>query len=207
MAETGVFANFADVICKHSLLYIGSHVKTYALILLFTLSTTLTATATGIVGQNCVYGAQGNHPVTAAAKPDSSKSTSGEAIVRTAMQYLGVRYRAGHSGPKGFDCSGFTNYVYKKENISLTRSSRSQYGEGVPVTDKAALKKGDLVFFGGSRSSKSVGHVGVVTEVDPVSNNFKFIHASRTGIKVDDYSMPYYRNRYIGARRILESEK
>ena len=91
LAETGVFANFADVICKHSLLYIGSHVKTYALILLFTLSATLTATAAGIVGQSRVYGAQGNHPVTAAAKPDSSKSTSGEAIVRTAMQYLGVR--------------------------------------------------------------------------------------------------------------------
>ncbi len=129
---------------------------------------------------------------------------AGENIVRTALQYIGARYRSGHSGPTAFDCSGFTSYVYKKENISINRSSRSQFTQGTPILTVGELKKGDLVFFGGSGSTRTIGHVGIVTEVDPESKTFNFVHASRTGVKVDSSSSAYYSRRYIGARRIVE---
>lgn len=136
--------------------------------------------------------------------PVTTKAT-GETIVETAFKYLGVRYRSGSSSPAGFDCSGFTRYVFKENNLSLTHSSRAQYTEGSAITSKRDLRKGDLVFFGGSGgSTKSIGHVGIVTEVDPQSGDFKFIHASRTGIKVDNSTEPYYSRRYVGACRVLQ---
>ena len=64
--------------------------------------------------------------------PADSTSVTGHDIVKVAMKYIGVPYRSGRMNPKvGFDCSGFTTYVFKKENIQLTRSSRSQFTEGV----------------------------------------------------------------------------
>lgn len=134
----------------------------------------------------------------------TNDNAAGETIVRTALQYLGARYRSGHSGPTSFDCSGFTSYVYRQEDINITRSSRSQYTQGTSVK-KSELRKGDLVFFGGSRSTRTVGHVGIVTDVDPANNRFKFVHASRSGVKVDDSNSAYYSRRYIGARRILNN--
>ncbi len=128
----------------------------------------------------------------------------GEAIVQTALQYLGARYRSGHSGPTAFDCSGFTSYVYGQESIAISRSSRTQFQEGKSIDEISDLQKGDLVFFGGSSGSRRVGHVGIVTEVDPAANRFKFVHAARTGVKVDDSSSAYYSRRYIGARRIVK---
>lgn len=135
----------------------------------------------------------------------SASNFKGESIVKTALQYLGAKYRSGHSGPNAFDCSGLTSFVYGKEGISISRSSRTQFQEGIPITDIASLKKGDLVFFGGSRSSRSVGHVGIVTEVDASANKFRFVHAARTGVQVDDSNSAYYSRRFIGARRIINN--
>ena len=139
--------------------------------------------------------------------PADSTSVTGHDIVKVAMKYIGVPYRSGRMNPKfGFDCSGFTTYVFKKENIQLTRSSRSQFTEGVEVSSCTDLQKGDLVFFGGSRSSSSsIGHVGIVTDVNPSTGTFSFIHASRTGIRISSSDEPYYAKRYVGARRILLS--
>lgn len=136
-----------------------------------------------------------------------STSVTGHDIVKVAMKYIGVPYRSGRMNPKvGFDCFGFTTYVFKKENIQLTRSSRSQFTEGVEVSSCTDLQKGDLVFFGGSRSSStSIGHVGIVTDVNPSTGTFSFIHASRTGIRISSSDEPYYAKRYVGARRILLS--
>lgn len=131
------------------------------------------------------------------------ENTYGESIVQTALQYLGARYRAGQSGPSAFDCSGFTSYIFRLENIPISRSSRSQYREGSPVQSIADLQKGDLVFFGGSGSRRTVGHVGIVTDVDPDGSGFKFIHAARTGVIVSDSNSAYYSRRYLGARRII----
>ena len=129
----------------------------------------------------------------------------GESVVRTALQYLGARYSRGSSGPNVFDCSGFTRFVYGQENVSILRSSRSQFTQGTPIARIADLKKGDLVFFGGRGNSRSVGHVGIVTEVDPDGQNFSFVHASNSGVKVSDSNEAYYSRRYIGARRIVEN--
>lgn len=129
----------------------------------------------------------------------------GESVVRTALQYLGARYSRGSSGPNVFDCSGFTRFVYGQENVSILRSSRSQFTQGTPIARIADLKKGDLVFFGGRGNSRSVGHVGIVTEVDPDGQNFFFVHASNSGVKISDSNEAYYSRRYIGARRIVEN--
>lgn len=132
--------------------------------------------------------------------------SKGDSIVQTALKYLGARYRSGHCGPNAFDCSGFTSYVYRQENVPITRSSRTQYREGERVESIADLQKGDLVFFGGSRSTRSVGHVGIVTDVAPDGTRFKFIHASRSGVVIDKSTSPYYQRRYLGARRIIDEE-
>ena len=113
----------------------------------------------------------------------------GENVVQTALQYLGARYSLGSKGPNVFDCSGFTSYVYGKANVAR-------------ISD---LKKGDLVFFGGRGNSRRVGHVGIVTEVDPSGENFSFVHASLRGVKVSNSSEHYYNRRYMGARRIIEN--
>ena len=129
----------------------------------------------------------------------------GENVVKTALQYLGARYRLGSTGPKVFDCSGFTGYVYRKRNISLLRTSRSQYTQGTAIKHISDLRKGDLVFFGGRSNRRSVGHVGIVSEVDPSGNHFSFVHASIHGVKVSNSTERYYQSRYIGARRIVEN--
>lgn len=147
-----------------------------------------------------------NDTIEQTATSPEAGNTNGDSIVKTALQYLGARYRSGHSGPSAFDCSGFTSYVYRKENIRINRSSRSQFTQGTPINKISDLQKGDLVFFGGSsRSRKNVGHVGIVTEVDPDTRKFKFVHASRTGVKVDESNSAYYGRRYIGARRIIQN--
>ena len=69
--------------------------------------------------------------------------------------------------------------------------------------ERKKLQTGDLVFFTSRRSGSSVGHVGIVVSADPQTGDFKFIHAARTGIKVDDCK-GYYEGRYLGARRIIE---
>lgn len=135
----------------------------------------------------------------------SYNSAFGESVVQTALQYLGARYSRGSKGPNMFDCSGFTSFVYQLENVPILRSSRSQFTQGTPIARISDLKKGDLVFFGGRGNSRSVGHVGIVTEVDPTGSNFSFVHAASGGVKVSESSEPYYSRRYIGARRIVEN--
>ena len=118
-----------------------------------------------------------------------------------ATTFKGTRYRSGASSPKGFDCSGFTSYVFSKFGYSLTRSSRSQINDGEKV-EKNNLKPGDLVFFNGRAVGKRIGHVGIVTEVDSAKGQFKFIHASNSrGVTVSTSEEPYYKRRYVGACR------
>lgn len=120
-----------------------------------------------------------------------------------ASMFKGTRYAHGAAGPSGFDCSGFTSYVYASLGISLSRSSSAQYMSGTPVSyDK--LKPGDLVFFNGRARGSRVGHVGIVTAVN--GGEFQFIHASSTGVKVSNSSDKYYRARYVGARRVLPTK-
>lgn len=141
-----------------------------------------------------------------AAASANYNSAFGESVVQTALQYLGARYSMGSTGPNVFDCSGFTSFVYRLKNVPITRTSRSQFTQGTPIGQISDLKKGDLVFFGGRGNSRRVGHVGIVTDVDPSGNRFSFVHASSSGgVKVSDSSESYYSRRYMGARRIVEN--
>ena len=128
----------------------------------------------------------------------SSTGISGAEVVEYAKQYLGCKYVAGGASPTtGFDCSGFTTYVYKHFGISLNRSSRDQIKNGVAVS-KNNLQPGDILIFNGS-SNTSIGHVGIY-----VGGN-DFIHAanSREGVIITSLSSSYYQKRYVGARRVI----
>lgn len=120
-----------------------------------------------------------------------------------ARSFTGLRYRRGGKTPKGFDCSGFTGHVFDQFGIRLKASSREQYVEGNEV-NREDLRPGDLVFFTGhSVRGKRVGHVGIVTTVDPDGHHFRFIHsACSSGITESHSSEPYYKVRYIGAKRM-----
>ena len=122
-------------------------------------------------------------------------------IIGEAMKYIGTPYRWGGKTPAGFDCAGFVRYVYSKFGLTLSPSAPSQVREGTRLKNDE-IQPGDLVFYGGSRNRKSVGHVGLVTEVN--SEGFKFVHASNTGVRVSSSNEPYYRSRYICACRVID---
>jgi len=120
-------------------------------------------------------------------------------VVRTALAYRGGHYVRGGSGPRGFDCSGFTRYVFRKvANIDLPHTSSGQFRLGKKVS-ASDLAPGDLVFF---RRGGGVGHVGVYI------GDGQFVHASNPsrGIRVDSINHGSYRRRFVGARRILPAE-
>ncbi|WP_418790691.1 C40 family peptidase [Phosphitispora sp. TUW77] len=133
-------------------------------------------------------------------KEPSSRSSSGqtkiEKIISIAHSLEGTPYVRGGSTPKGFDCSGFTSYIFRLgAGISLPRTSSGQASIGKAVS-KAELKPGDIVYF--NTNGKTISHVGIY-----VGNN-SFIHASYTkGITVTSLSNSYYVPRYLGARRVL----
>lgn len=127
-----------------------------------------------------------------------------ENMMDEAFSLIGTRYRSGASGPSGFDCSGFTSYVYRQIGIDLSRSSRGQYTQGEAVASND-LQKGDLVFFTSPGSGRSIGHVGIVVDYDPMKKNFSFIHASTSkGVTVSKSTEPFYSRRFVGARRIQQ---
>ncbi len=122
-------------------------------------------------------------------------SGNGSSIVATARKYLGYKYVYGGSSPStGFDCSGFTSYVFKQHGISLNRTAAGQYSNGVAVS-RSNLQPGDLVMFGKS----GINHVAIYI------GGGQIIHASTpsTGVRIDSLSTGYYNNNYVGARRIL----
>ncbi len=126
-----------------------------------------------------------------ASEPDRSSSS----LIRTAMACRGTHYVRGGTSRGGFDCSGFTRYVYAKYGISLPHSSAAQASKGKPVS-KSELQPGDLVFF--STYRRGISHVGIYI------GDGKFVHASNhgRGVTVDSLNSSYYAPRYRGARRI-----
>lgn len=110
--------------------------------------------------------------------------------------YKGIKYKYGGTDKNGFDCSGFTQTVYKNAfNISLPRTTKEMSKLGRKVSKKK-LKAGDLVFF---RPSRSYRHVGIY-----VDNN-SFIHSSTSkGIIKSSLNNVYWKKKYRYARRILK---
>lgn len=129
-------------------------------------------------------------------------------LIEAAKRHIGARYSRGSSGPRAFDCSGFTSYVFKRLGITLKRSSREQVTQGEAVASSSDLQPGDLVFFGhnGNRGT-NVNHVGIVTDVDAATGLFSFIHASTShGVRIDTSADSYWTRRYVGARRIIGTD-
>lgn len=129
--------------------------------------------------------------------PATSKTTGAE-VVEYAKKYLGYKYVSGGASPStGFDCSGFTTYVYKHFGISLARTSSAQNKNGVAV-EKSDLQPGDLVIFNNDANT-SIGHVGIYI------GDGNFIHASNPsdGVKITTLTTGYYQKRYVGARRVI----
>jgi peptidoglycan endopeptidase LytE len=119
----------------------------------------------------------------------------GYAIAGTALSQRGVSYRNGGSDPSGFDCSGLVWYVFGQHGLLVPRTVGEQYRAGVAV-DPGSLAPGDLVFF--ETSGSGATHVGISIGGD------EFVHApSRSGeVRVDRLRANYWRERFVGARRI-----
>lgn len=118
------------------------------------------------------------------------------AIIQTARQYIGVPYQFGGATPRGFDCSGYLQYVFAKHNIHLPRAADEQYKIGASVKNNALLA-GDLVFF--TTYEAGASHCGIYI------GGGEFIHASSSkGIRIDQMNDPYWKPRYLGARCILK---
>jgi len=132
-------------------------------------------------------------------RAEAVASVSGEtpSAVRRALAYLGTRYRYGGSSSRGFDCSGFTSYIYRRHGINLPHSASAQYRIGKPVS-RSELQSGDLVFF--RTRGQRISHVGIYI------GNGKFVHASsaRGRVRIDTLDSGYYKQRYVGARRITK---
>ena len=120
-----------------------------------------------------------------------------------AKKFLGVPYVWGATGPSKFDCSGFTQWVYRDSGINIPRVSRDQarVGEFVEYDN---LQRGDMVFFNTTKK-----RTGKVTHVGIYLGNGDFIHASSAGKSVVIYNFnqkPYYKDRFLWGRRVLKPD-
>ena len=129
------------------------------------------------------------------ARPSMSRS----AVVKEAMKYRGSKYRYGGESPsRGFDCSGFVQYVYRKKGTQLPRTAAQQSSQGKSVR-KSDLREGDLLFF--SFGGK-INHVGIV--VSKKGEDLTMIHSgSSTGVVVTEVNKSeYWKKRWKKSRRV-----
>ncbi|MCL6518120.1 MAG: C40 family peptidase [Alicyclobacillus sp.] len=120
---------------------------------------------------------------------------AGVRIAAIALSLVGARYVWGGTGPDGFDCSGFVQYVYRKAGVFIPRTSYQQFEVGRAI-GWSALRPGDLMFFD---TSGGPSHVAVYV------GNGLMVQAlnARTGVIVSHIDAPYFRERFVGARRPL----
>jgi murein DD-endopeptidase len=117
-------------------------------------------------------------------------------LIQTARSQLGAPYQAGGTSPQtGFDCSGFTQWVFQQQGIALPRQSFDQYQVGQPVKAEQ-LQQGDLIFF--DIEKKGASHVGIYEA------RGWFIHCPSPGgrVREDNLSEKYWQKHFIGARHL-----
>jgi cell wall-associated NlpC family hydrolase len=116
-------------------------------------------------------------------------------VVATALVLRGTPYRFGGSDPRGFDCSGLVQWVFRQHGVVLPREARDQYQAGATI-ESDALEPGDLVFF--NTEGNGASHVGIVLDQE------SFVHApnSRGVVRVERLGLDYWSKRYLGARRV-----
>ncbi len=114
-------------------------------------------------------------------------------IISSSLNYIGVPYVFGGTTPSGFDCSGFTSYVFANAGVYIPRTADAQYAVGTPVSNP---EPGDLVFFQTYEPGPS--HVGIYL------GDGRFVNASSSrGVAIDSLNSSYWGACYLGARRIL----
>jgi len=121
-------------------------------------------------------------------------------IENLAKSFLGTPYVWGATGPNKFDCSGFTQWVYRDAGINIPRVSRDQARVGQFISYNQ-LQKGDMIFFDTHKKRTGrVSHVGIYL------GSGNFIHASSAGKSVVIYNFdqkPFYKKRFLWGRRVL----
>ena len=118
-------------------------------------------------------------------------------LIATAKKYMGTPYRFGGTTPKGFDCSGFVQFVFRRNGFAIPRAADEQYRLGVRVKKRQELEPGDLVFF--STYEKGASHCGIYLGDD------QFIHvSSRRGVRVDSLDDEYWKPRWYGGKHIVK---
>jgi probable lipoprotein NlpC len=125
----------------------------------------------------------------------AAHAQEGTPLMTVVNDLYGVPYKSSGTTKKGFDCSGFTRYVFDALGVDLPHNSSSQYQVGQSVSRKD-LQPGDLVFF--KTNGRSISHVGIYI------GNDTFVHSeSGRGVVNTKLSDPYYwSKRYVGAKRI-----
>lgn len=121
-------------------------------------------------------------------------------VLMQAMGLIGTPYRFGGTTPeRGFDCSGFTTYVFRESvQLALPRTAQDQFNQAGSAIAKTELVAGDLVFFRQNR--RRVDHVGIYV------GEGRFVHAPSSGgrVRIDALSSPHWTRSYAGAKRLLD---
>ncbi|HYM22519.1 MAG TPA: C40 family peptidase [Vicinamibacterales bacterium] len=137
-----------------------------------------------------------DQPAPSSAAPSrTAEAFDGYALVGTALALRGTPYRNGGTDPHGFDCSGFTQYVFAQYGVNLPRDVADQFKQGKLVKPDG-LAPGDLIFF--STTGAGASHVAIAVGGD------EFVHApSSTGVvRVEHLSSSYWAPRFLGIRRV-----
>jgi len=136
---------------------------------------------------------------------DPPPTASASAVLSTADDYVGTRYTYGGGTPEsGFDCSGFVQYVYRRNGVTLPRTSRQQATAGESVGGKlAGARAGDLLFF--SQRGDVVDHVAIYV------GNDRILHSSASGggVRYDDLGSArgrWFLDRLVATRRLLGAD-
>jgi hypothetical protein len=125
-----------------------------------------------------------------------------QSLLNTSKQYIGVRYVSGGTSRWGFDCSGYTQYVFNEVGLSINRTVLTQLEEGIIVA-KEDLQCGDFVIFSYTGDNGGfASHIGIYIGNDQV------IHASSSrGVTISDLNSQYYSYHYQCARRVILEEE
>lgn len=133
--------------------------------------------------------------------PPPTATSTAAVVLPTADRYVGVKYTWGGTSPKtGFDCSGYTQYVFAKHGIRIPRTSRAQVAAGTRVTpDVNALRPGDLIMF--AAKGRPISHVAIY------AGNRRIIHSTKSGggVRYDNLNTQrgaWFRNHMVAARRV-----
>lgn len=129
-------------------------------------------------------------------------------LIAFAKKYLGTPYRYASSNPKkGFDCSGFVNFVFRNFKIDLPRSSR-EFGNMGNSLKPEEFKVGDVVVFYSFRNKARIGHVGIICEANGLKS--KFIHSSsgqKRGIMISDLASVNYAKRFYKCVDVIDKKQ